>query len=178
MKVTNIFDNLLLLKYQILPGMYHLKQRHFINIETLFLLMNAKFIHPIIEKVRKRTKKSKSVFSFKFIETETFTSEVQNSMSKKAVHQYNNKTYFLKKTLVFAHIFHIAVLIFLYLVLIFQVNLKKADATSVFKKKEVFLKKNYRSRGTLRNVTKHERCTYSQIKTKGAAEGVPLKTFS
>ena len=147
--------------------MYNLKQSHFINIQTLFLLMNAKFIHPFTEKVRKRTKNSKSVFSFKFMETETFTSEEQNSMSKKAVHQYTNKTYFLKKALVFAHIFCITISTFLYLVLVFQVNLKKADATSVFKTKEVVLKKNYRSRGTLCNVTKHERCIYSQIKTKG-----------
>ena len=39
---------------------------------------------------------------------EVFTYEIQKSIPKKAARKYTNKTYFLKETLSFAHIFYIA----------------------------------------------------------------------
>ena len=89
-------------------------------------------------------------------------------MSKKAAHQYANKTCFLKKTLVFAHIFYITILTIIYLVLISQVNLKKADTTPAFKTDGTFLKKKIQASWHLT----YERCIYDQINTKGATGGV------
>ena len=63
---------------------------------------------------------------------EVFTYEIQKSIPKKAAHKYTNKTYFLKETLSFAHIFYIA---FSQSFIHFQQlrSTKKANTTLVFK---------------------------------------------